>query len=79
MYINFWLKFSEITDIFVPSLGNLTCVWNRYLVGVEPPVLKLEYPAGAQPRYVSAVQRAPQHRAPAPPLVNPRTRKQGHC
>ncbi|CAH0720855.1 unnamed protein product, partial [Brenthis ino] len=29
----------------------------EYLVGVEPPVLKLEYPAGAQPRYVSAVQR----------------------
>ncbi|CAK1552021.1 unnamed protein product [Leptosia nina] len=28
----------------------------EYLVGVEPPVLKLEYPAGAQPRYVSAVQ-----------------------
>ena len=25
-------------------------------MGVEPPVLKLEYPAGAQPRYVSAVQ-----------------------
>ncbi|CAG9783765.1 unnamed protein product [Diatraea saccharalis] len=30
----------------------------EYLVGVEPPVLRLEYPAGAPPRYVSAVQRA---------------------
>ncbi|XP_034840495.1 uncharacterized protein Smg6 isoform X2 [Maniola hyperantus] len=29
----------------------------EYLVGVDPPVLKLEYPAEAQPRYVSAVQR----------------------
>ncbi|XP_052737444.1 telomerase-binding protein EST1A isoform X3 [Bicyclus anynana] len=29
----------------------------EYLVGVEPPVLKLEYPTGAQPRYVSAVLR----------------------
>ncbi|XP_045491287.1 uncharacterized protein LOC123691097 isoform X2 [Colias croceus] len=28
----------------------------EYLVGVEPPVLKLEYPTDAQPRYVSAVQ-----------------------
>ncbi|XP_047510080.1 uncharacterized protein LOC125052988 isoform X2 [Pieris napi] len=28
----------------------------EYLVGVDPPVLKLEYPAGSQPRYVSAVQ-----------------------
>ncbi|XP_049867626.1 telomerase-binding protein EST1A isoform X2 [Pectinophora gossypiella] len=33
----------------------------EYLVGVEPPVLRLEYPAGAPPRYVSAVQTAPQH------------------
>ncbi|CAH0406478.1 unnamed protein product [Chilo suppressalis] len=30
----------------------------EYLVGVEPPVLSLEYPSGAPPRYVSAVQRA---------------------
>ncbi|XP_039746843.1 uncharacterized protein LOC120624394 isoform X1 [Pararge aegeria] len=30
----------------------------EYLVGVEPPVLKLEYPTGAQPRYVSAVLRS---------------------
>lgn len=29
----------------------------EYLVGVEPPVLRLEYPADAAPRYVSAVQR----------------------
>ncbi|CAK1581884.1 unnamed protein product [Parnassius mnemosyne] len=29
----------------------------EYLVGVEPPVLKLEYPADASPRYVSAVQK----------------------
>ncbi|XP_063821793.1 telomerase-binding protein EST1A isoform X2 [Ostrinia nubilalis] len=37
----------------------------EYLVGVEPAVLRLEYPAGAAPRYVSAVQRAqPLH----PPL-----------
>ncbi|XP_072943401.1 uncharacterized protein Smg6 isoform X2 [Epargyreus clarus] len=33
----------------------------EYLVGVEPPVLKLEYPADAQPRYVSAVERAQPH------------------
>ncbi|CAG4989650.1 unnamed protein product [Parnassius apollo] len=37
----------------------------EYLVGVEPPVLKLEYPADASPRYVSAVQKTqPQY----PPL-----------
>lgn len=43
------------------------CVCNRYLVGVEPPVLRLEYPADSAPRYVSAVQRAqPDH----PPLQN---------
>ncbi|GBP48123.1 hypothetical protein EVAR_74628_1 [Eumeta japonica] len=37
----------------------------EYLVGVEPPVLKLEYPAGEPPRYVSAVERAaPAHHAP---------------
>ncbi|XP_075969615.1 smg6 nonsense mediated mRNA decay factor isoform X2 [Anticarsia gemmatalis] len=37
----------------------------EYLVGVEPPVLRLEYPADAAPRYVSAVQRVqPSH----PPL-----------
>ncbi|KAL4710757.1 hypothetical protein ACJJTC_004402 [Scirpophaga incertulas] len=29
----------------------------EYLVGVEPPVLKLEYPPDAPPRYVSAVQK----------------------
>ncbi|CAH2073901.1 unnamed protein product, partial [Iphiclides podalirius] len=39
----------------------------EYLVGVEPPVLKLEYPSGASPRYVSAVQKTqPQY----PPLQN---------
>ncbi|XP_053625221.1 telomerase-binding protein EST1A isoform X2 [Plodia interpunctella] len=37
----------------------------EYLVGVEPPVLRLEYPGDAPPRYVSAVQRLqPNH----PPL-----------
>ncbi|XP_013186546.1 telomerase-binding protein EST1A isoform X2 [Amyelois transitella] len=37
----------------------------EYLVGVEPPVLRLEYPGDAPPRYVSAVQRVqPNH----PPL-----------
>ncbi|KPI91498.1 Telomerase-binding protein EST1A [Papilio xuthus] len=33
----------------------------EYLVGVEPPVLRLEYPAGESPRYVSAVQRTKPH------------------
>ncbi|XP_068629473.1 telomerase-binding protein EST1A isoform X1 [Battus philenor] len=36
----------------------------EYLVGVEPPVLKLEYPPDASPRYVSAVQRAQQQYSP---------------
>ncbi|XP_022819542.1 telomerase-binding protein EST1A isoform X3 [Spodoptera litura] len=36
----------------------------EYLVGVEPPVLKLECPADASPRYVSAVQRAQPLHAP---------------
>ncbi|KAI8434949.1 hypothetical protein MSG28_003416 [Choristoneura fumiferana] len=36
----------------------------EYLVGVEPPVLRLEYPNNGAPRYVSAVQHAPAHHAP---------------
>ncbi|XP_045542788.1 uncharacterized protein LOC106720366 [Papilio machaon] len=39
----------------------------EYLVGVEPPVLRLEYPAGESPRYVSAVQRTKPN---YPPLQN---------
>ncbi|KAI5637980.1 est1 DNA/RNA binding domain-containing protein [Phthorimaea operculella] len=41
-----------------------------YLVGVEPPVLTLEYPANAAPRYVSAVQRAPANNPPLQHLEN---------
>ncbi|XP_041977684.1 uncharacterized protein LOC121732012 [Aricia agestis] len=38
-------------------LRKLLFFGTEYLVGVDPPVLKLEYPSDAQPRYVSAVQR----------------------
>ncbi|XP_050345669.1 telomerase-binding protein EST1A [Nymphalis io] len=41
----------------------------EYLVGVEPPVLKLEYPDGSQPRYVSAVQHAKVNYAPLQQLT----------
>ncbi|KAJ2952733.1 hypothetical protein O0L34_g7085 [Tuta absoluta] len=42
----------------------------EYLVGVEPPVLTLEYPSNAAPRYVSAVQRAPAHNTALQHLEN---------
>nr|XP_049695353.1 telomerase-binding protein EST1A isoform X2 [Helicoverpa armigera] len=38
-------------------VSKLLFFGTEYLVGVEPPVLRLEYPADAAPRYVSAVQR----------------------
>ncbi|XP_052757427.1 uncharacterized protein LOC113517389 isoform X2 [Galleria mellonella] len=45
-------------------LRKLLFFGTEYLVGVEPPVLRLEYPASAPPRYVSAVQRVQPHNPP---------------
>ncbi|CAB3242237.1 unnamed protein product [Arctia plantaginis] len=46
-------------------INKLLFFGTEYLVGVEPPVLRLEYPVESSPRYVSAVQRVqPTH----PPL-----------
>ncbi|XP_026745637.1 telomerase-binding protein EST1A isoform X2 [Trichoplusia ni] len=45
-------------------ISKLLFFGTEYLVGVEPPVLRLEYPAGAAPRYISAVQRVQPHHPP---------------
>ncbi|XP_037869133.1 telomerase-binding protein EST1A isoform X2 [Bombyx mori] len=46
----------------VLRIRKLLFFGTEYLVGVEPPVLRLEYPTDAPPRYVSAVQKTkPQH------------------
>ncbi|KAJ8725669.1 hypothetical protein PYW08_003852 [Mythimna loreyi] len=45
-------------------ISKLLFFGTEYLVGVEPPVLRLEYPSDAAPRYVSAVQRVQPLHAP---------------
>lgn len=60
--------FSPYGTPFIYNVLIYNC-FTRYLVGVEPPVLKLEYPTGAPPRYVSAVQNAPVTNLPLQNLV----------